>query len=62
MMIRQFRSLVVGLLVAAAAVALVMNERLEAIAILVVIALNALIGFLTEWKAEQAMESLRRIT
>jgi Ca2+-transporting ATPase len=56
----QFRSLVVGLLIAAAALALVMNEPLETAAIGVVILLNALIGFLTEWRADQAIEALRR--
>ena len=62
MIAHQFRSLVVGLLVAAAGVALVMGERIEAIAILIVIALNAAIGVLPEWKAEQALDSLRKET
>jgi P-type Ca2+ transporter type 2C len=58
----QFQSLVVALLVAAGGIALALGERIEAIAILVVIGLNALIGFITEWKAEQALDSLRKET
>ncbi|MFO0950550.1 MAG: cation-translocating P-type ATPase [Isosphaeraceae bacterium] len=56
----QFRSLVVGLLVVATGVAFAMGEHVEAGAILVVVVLNALIGFLTEWKAEHAIQALRR--
>jgi Ca2+-transporting ATPase len=59
-LIDQFRSLVVGLLVAATVVSLATGEILEAMAILVVIALNALIGFATEWKAARALTALKR--
>ncbi|MGH7310419.1 MAG: cation-translocating P-type ATPase, partial [Candidatus Rokuibacteriota bacterium] len=58
----QFKSLIVVLLLAATAVALALGENIEAVAILVVIILNALIGFVTEWKAEQALTALRRQT
>ncbi len=56
---RQFASLMVGLLVAAAGVALALGDTVEALAILVVIVLNATIGFATEWKAASALEALR---
>lgn len=56
----QFKSLIVRLLLAAAIIALVLHENVEAVAILVVIVLNALIGFLTEWKAERALEALHK--
>jgi Ca2+-transporting ATPase len=56
----QFTSLIVVLLVAAGSVSLVFGDAAEAIAILVVIALNALIGFVTEWKAESALAGLRK--
>ena len=58
----QFRSLIVVLLVAATATAFAMGENIEAIAILVVIVLNAAIGFLTEWKAERALSALQNQT
>jgi magnesium-transporting ATPase (P-type) len=59
MFARQFRSLIVGLLIAAGGVALALGDTIEAVAILVVIILNAVIGFTTEWKAASALEGLR---
>jgi len=58
-LIHQFRSLIVLLLLVAAAIALAMGDRSESVAILVVIVLNALIGFGTESKAARALDSLR---
>lgn len=55
----QFKSLIVGLLVVATVVAFFLGEVIEGMAILVVIVLNAVIGFLTEWKARQALTALR---
>ena len=60
--IYQFRSLIVGLLLAAAGVAFALGEVAESIAILVVILLNAVIGFMTEWKAAGALAGLRKQT
>jgi Ca2+-transporting ATPase len=48
----QFTSLIVVLLLAAAAIAFALGEPIEAVAILAVILLNALIGLLTAWRAE----------
>lgn len=59
-LIDQFRSIVIVLLLAAGAVALLFSNLAEAIAIFVVILLNATIGFLTEWRATRSMEELRR--
>jgi Ca2+-transporting ATPase len=58
-LVDQFKSLIVALLVAATVLAFVMGETLEGIAVLVVIALNAAVGFFTEWKAEQALTALQ---
>ena len=58
--VHQFRSLIVVLLLAAAGVALALGENLQAVAILIVIVLNAVIGFVTEWKAEAALGALRK--
>lgn len=55
----QFKSLVVALLAVAAVVAWLTGDEVEAIAILVVLGLNALIGFLTEWQAGRALNALR---
>jgi len=60
--VHQFKSLIVALLSAATAVAFVLGETIEAVTILIVIVLNAVIGFLTEWKAERTLSSLQKQT
>jgi Ca2+-transporting ATPase len=57
--IDQFRSLVVLLLLLAAAIAWVLGERAEAIAILAALILNAAIGFGTGWHARRSLARLR---
>lgn len=61
-LIDQFASGVVLLLLFASALALVFRETLEGFAILAVVALNGAIGFATEVKAVRSKEALRRVT
>jgi Ca2+-transporting ATPase len=61
-LVDQFKSLLVGLLGLATVVAFVLGEPIEAVAILVVIVLNAAIGFLTEWRADRSLTALQRQT
>ena len=61
-LIDQFASIVIALLAVAAAVAWITDDVLEAIAILVVLVINALVGFATEWQASRALDALRRQT
>ncbi len=61
MLLHQFKSPVVYLLATAAALALYFGEAEEGIAITAVLALNALIGFLTEIKAARSIEALRAL-
>ncbi len=58
----QFKSVLVLLLFAAAGIALAIGDHLEAGAILVVIVLNAAIGFVTEWNAERTLTALQKQT
>jgi P-type Ca2+ transporter type 2C len=60
-LLNQFRSLVVLLLVAATAVAWLLGDRVEAAAILAVLAINAALGFVTEYRARGAMAALLRL-
>jgi len=60
--VHQFKSLIVVLLIAATVVAFALGENIEAVAILVVIVLNAAIGFLTEWKAQRTLSALQKQT
>jgi len=60
-LMHQFRSPVVYLLAAAAALALYFGEWEEGSAISAVLALNALIGFVTEIRAARSIEALRAL-
>ena len=59
--VAQFRSLVVLLLLAGAAIAAALGEWAEAIAILAALLLNAAIGFLAEWRARVSLARLRAL-
>ena len=59
-LLRQFREPMAILLIVAAAVAGVgLGERLDGIAIVAIVILNAVIGFVTEGRAQRALEALR---
>ncbi|HEY7645732.1 MAG TPA: cation-transporting P-type ATPase [Hyphomicrobiales bacterium] len=60
-LVHQFQSPVVYLLAAAAGLAFYFGEWEEAIAIAAVLALNALIGFITELRAARSIEALRAL-
>jgi Ca2+-transporting ATPase len=59
-LVDQFANIVIALLAVAAGVAWVTGDILEAMAILVVLLINAFVGFATEWQAGQALNALRR--
>ena len=59
-LVDQFASIVIALLAVAAAIAWITGDGAEAIAILIVLVLNAAVGFATEWQAGRALDALRR--
>jgi Ca2+-transporting ATPase len=62
LVLAQFRSLVVLLLLAASVIAAALGEHVEALAILAALLLNASIGFFTEWRARVSLAKLRALT
>jgi Ca2+-transporting ATPase len=58
----QFANVMIMVLLAAAALAGVMGELTDAIVILIIVILNALIGSIQEYRAERALSALRKMT
>jgi Ca2+-transporting ATPase len=57
----QFKGVVILLLAAAGTLAILFSDHVEGLAIFAVIAINATIGFLTEWRAIRSMEALKKL-
>jgi P-type Ca2+ transporter type 2C len=60
-LVAQFRSVVMLLLVVAAGLAFVLSDTADAVAIGVVLLINAALGFITELRARRSMEALRQL-
>jgi len=60
-LLRQFSSFLVLILIIAAAVAVLLGEFIDAAAIGMVVLLNAALGFFQEWKAETALTALKSL-
>ncbi|MCP4171488.1 MAG: HAD-IC family P-type ATPase [Fuerstiella sp.] len=58
---RQFVDALIWILIAAAALSAAIGEITDAVTILAIVALNGILGFIQEWKAERAVEALRQM-
>lgn len=62
MFLGQFRDVMVLILLAATAVSALLGEITDAVTIILIVLLNAILGFLQEFRTEQTLEALRSLT
>ena len=60
-LLRQFRDVLIFILLIAAAISFAIGERGDAYTILAIVVLNAILGFVQEYKAEKALEALQKM-
>jgi len=61
MFLDQFKDFMILVLITAAVISGVIGELSDTIAIVVIVVLNAVIGFIQEYRAEQAMAALKKL-
>ncbi|MFH1663555.1 MAG: calcium-translocating P-type ATPase, SERCA-type, partial [archaeon] len=59
--LNQFKSLIIWILIAAAVISFFIGETVDAIIILILVAVNSLIGFIQEFNADKSIQELKKL-
>ena len=62
MLLGQFKDVMILILIAAAVVSGLVGDLKDAIVILIIVCLNAVVGFVQEYRAEKALEALKKMS
>ncbi|WP_138202594.1 calcium-translocating P-type ATPase, SERCA-type [Haloimpatiens lingqiaonensis] len=59
--LEQFNDFIIWVLIGATIISGFMNERADAITILIIVVMNAVLGFIQEYKTEKSLEALKKL-